>query len=238
MKGVISMRILFLIVLYLCYEGMIRLINKKFADKSEVCGFQKMSILAPVKILFVFLVIQIIGLTHTQSGFTLGDVSLGVKTILFLGLPLALLSGGLIFLIPKENLKEVTYGSKGDGWHFLYVWIMVGPVEELLYRGFVQGTLTTMLDGHLFAFSYATILTSVFFVFIHLNNVFSKTETMAAFLGMLPMRLFAALILGYSFQVSGSLVYPIIIHNLLDGINFSVLYFRKSSIGKNKDTFI
>jgi len=125
------------------------------------------------------------------------------------------------------ELHKVRYGEKGSNWGFAYVWVFVGPVEELFYRGFVRGTISGLLDGKILFLSYATLISSFIFVIVHAFNVFRGDETWEAFLSTLPTRTLAALVLGYSFQVSDSIIYPILIHNVIDGLNFSVLLYRK-----------
>lgn len=227
------MKFIFMIILLIVQWVLVKKVGLILLNKLNIKGFKKKVFLAPLNIILSIIIIKAIGLSFEEAGFILGDIKEGLKSIYLIGLPLAIISAGLIFTIPKENLKEVTYGQKQSKWQFLYVWIIVGFVEEILFRGFVQGTLNTILNGHIFFFSYATILSSVIFVFIHITNVIYKNETWKAFLSMIPTRFIAALVLGYSFQVSESLIYPIVIHNLIDGLNLSILYYRKKMLINN-----
>ncbi|WP_164731045.1 CPBP family intramembrane glutamic endopeptidase [Anoxybacter fermentans] len=223
------MKLIFLIILLVLQWFIIKKISMLISTKLNIEDFKKKVLLVPINILITIILIKLIGLSFTEAGLILGNVYKGLKSIFVFGLPLALISGGLVFTIPSDDLKEITYGEGDIKWQFIYVWIFVGPVEELLYRGFVQGALNTIVNGHLFIFSYATIIASVIFVFVHILNVLYGNETWKAFLSMVPTRFIAALVLGYSFQISKSLIYPIIIHNLIDGINLSILYYRKQN---------
>src|SRR6056297_3132723 len=148
--------------------------------------------------------------------------------------PISILLSLLIIKVIELPLDELKYGNQSDIWTFIYVWVLVGPVEEILYRGFVQGTLSNLVEGNIFYISYATIIASLIFVLAHITNVYSNNESWESFLGMIPTRFIAALVLGFSFQISKSLIYPIIIHNLIDGFNLSVLTYRKQQL-KNED---
>lgn len=224
------MKFIFMIILLIFHWFAIKKIGEIISEKFNIKYFKKSVFLAPISIIFSLILIRTIGLSSQEAGFILGDAKEGFRSVCFIGLPLAIISGGLIFTIPKENLKEVKYGEKQVKWEFIYVWIFVGFVEEIIFRGFVQGTLDSMIDGHLFAFSYAVIVSSIVFVLIHIGNVLYKQETWKAFFSMIPTRLIAALVLGYSFQVSRSIIYSVIIHNLIDGLNMSALYLRKKAI--------
>ena len=229
------MQFIYLIALLLSHITVMRHIKNNIFKNRLDNIFKIKVLMAPLSIIFSFILIQVLQLPLKEAGFTLGNTTAGLKSVFYIGLPLAIISSALVFTTPKEDLSEVKYGDQNDGWTFFYVWILVGPVEEILYRGFVQGTLSTLLEGKIFIFSYATILASIIFVLVHISNVYSNNETWRSFLSMIPTRFIAALILGYSFQVSKSLLYPIIIHNLIDGFNLSVLTYRKQKLKKKKE---
>lgn len=231
------MKFIFLIILLIIHWFLVKEIGKLFSKKLNIKNFKKKVFLIPIDIILSLILIKLIGLSFKDAGFILGNVNEGLKSIYLVGLPFAIISGGLVFTIPKESLKNIKYVNNQNKWQFIYVWIFVGFVEEILYRGFIQGTLNTMLDSQIYIFSYAVIFSSIIFVLIHITNVIYGHETWKAFIGMIPTRLIVALILGYSFQVSNSLIFPIVIHNLVDGINFSILYYRKKLL-KNKEILV
>ena len=70
------------------------------------------------------------------------------------------------------------------------------------------------------------------FILAHLNNVFGK-ENIKQFLNLLPGRVIMSFILSYTFQISGSLLYPIIIHNFTDGMTISYLIYLKQKFINN-----
>ncbi len=229
------MKFIFLIVLLLTYRFIIKKVGLIIDKKMNVKRFKKLVFLVPVSILISIILMKLIGLSFENAGFILGNVNAGIKSIFYIGLPLAIISAGLVFTIPNDKLETVKYGERKNKWQFIYVWIFVGFVEEILYRGFIQGTLNTIFDGDVFFFTYATILSSVIFVIIHIDNVLNGDETWEIYISMIPTRLIAALVLGYSFQVSKSLIFPIIIHNLIDGLNLSIIYYRKKLLISNND---
>ncbi len=227
------MKFVLIVILLLVHKFIIKKVGLIFNKKMNVKNFKRQVFLAPVSILLSLILIKLIGVSFNNSGFILGDANAGIKSVFFIGLPLVIISAGLVFTIPKEKLKSVTYGERQTKWEFIYVWIFVGFVEEILYRGFIQGTLSTIFNGYIFFLSYATILSSVIFVLIHISNVLNGDESWEAFASMIPTRLIAALVLGYSFQISRSFIFPIIIHNLIDGFNLSVLNYRKKMLRNN-----
>ncbi len=225
---------IYFIALLLSHIIIIKTLKNKILNKKFSQVFKMKVIMAPISILLSLLIIKVIELPLDEAGLTLGNISAGFKSIMYIGLPLAIISSSLIFLAPKKELDELKYGNQSDIWTFIYVWVLVGPVEEILYRGFVQGTLSNLVEGKIFYISYATIIASLIFVLAHITNVYSNNESWESFLGMIPTRFIAALVLGFSFQISKSLIYPIIIHNLIDGFNLSVLTYRKQKL-KNED---
>lgn len=64
---------------------------------------------------------------------------------------------------------------------------------------------------------YSTILASVIFILVHLGNVVTKDETMREYIFMLPFRAMSAFIFGITFQLTDSLLAPLISHNLSNG---------------------
>ena len=223
------MRVLLLIFLGFLHLIVTKKIKTFWVKKANFSPFKGQTMLAPFDILLSLLFIYLIGLSFSQSGIAIGNWSLGIRLILLLGIPLVLLNIGLIFAVPEDKLNEISFGQGDLKWQLIYVIFLVGPMEELFYRGFIQGTLSTMMDGKLYILSYAAILGSFIFVLVHIGNVFKGDETMSAFISMLPQRLFISLILAYSFQATNSLIYPVIIHNLIDTAAILTISYRKNN---------
>ncbi|ACR79737.1 CPBP family intramembrane glutamic endopeptidase [Kosmotoga olearia] len=228
------MRLVMVFLLLVLYHVLIRLLGKLITRKTRLQDFQKLLFLTPFSIAITSLFIYITGLSLKEAGLTLGDPEKGFLMVLVLGLPIAVISAISIFFIPESEIRKLRYGRpRTMVSQLLYVWIFVGIVEELLYRGFLQVNLQNVISGDFLTISYATIISSVIFVAIHIGNIFLGGETLRQFIAMLPGRLVVALVLGYTFQISESLLYPIIIHNLIDGLNMSFLIYRKKKIFTN-----
>ena len=107
----------------------------------------------------------------------------------------------------------------------VYCFTMNGIGEELFFRGLLQGFLSTGLTILIplgsFNLMYSTIVVSILFILVHVENVINKDETKGEFLLNLPYRATIAFILGITFQITGSLLAPIVIHNISNG--FSII---------------
>lgn len=96
--------------------------------------------------------------------------------------------------------------------------IIVGPAEELLFRGLVQGRIKRAIGP-----VGAIIIASAVFASIHIPGLIGT-----------PMRLIAtvsvifvlALILGSLYEITGNLVIPAIVHGLFNAIQFFLAYLQ------------
>ena len=104
--------------------------------------------------------------------------------------------------------------------------IIVGISEEIVFRGLVYGALAPYFSKKVrigFSISYAGIISAVFFAIAHIGfNLFPFSITAFA-----PMQIFIAFTLGLFYAVlreqTGSLLGPILAHNISDGW-LSILY--------------
>lgn len=125
---------------------------------------------------------------------------------------------GILHLVPGAGIDDVSsaFAQAGlDPWVFLALAVvavvLVGPAEELLFRGAVQGTLRRTFGPR------ASILgASVLFTAFHLSPV-AATSPRAA-LAALAVVFLVSLVLGYAFDRTGSLAVPIVVHSLYDGL--------------------
>jgi membrane protease YdiL (CAAX protease family) len=97
--------------------------------------------------------------------------------------------------------------------------LLAGPSEDIFFIGFAQNVLTPSLGWG------AIIAYLVIFIAYHYANVISGAETRKEFLGTLPVRLMVSLLLSLSFYLTGSLMYGIIIHNLVDTFSYVALLY-------------
>ncbi|MEC9488370.1 MAG: CPBP family intramembrane glutamic endopeptidase [Halanaerobium sp.] len=127
----------------------------------------------------------------------------------------------LVGLLTYQMIRNGNYGKEyvktigqSPFLTILTLILFVGPAEDFFFLGFAQNILASRLN--LFAVPFYILL----FSFYHYLNVLSGMETRQEFFGMLPVRLIIAAILSLSFYYTGSLLYPLIIHNLFDTINY------------------
>lgn len=128
--------------------------------------------------------------------------------------PLFLLSGlstyvvamGLNDLIGLPNLMEEEFVNMSDNvWGILGI-VLIGPFgEELLFRGAILGGLLKKMEP-----KYAILISALIFGVIHLN----PAQIVFAFL--------VGLLLGYVYYSSGSLLLPILIHVIINGISTGI----------------
>lgn len=97
--------------------------------------------------------------------------------------------------------------------------LLAGPSEDIFFIGFVQNTLTPSLGWG------AIIIYLLLFIAYHYANVISGAETKKEFLGTLPIRLMASLLLSLSFYLTRSLLYGLIVHNLIDTLSYVALLY-------------
>lgn len=89
--------------------------------------------------------------------------------------------------------------------------VLIGPAEELLFRGAIQGTLRRAF-GPGVAVGGASLLFSAF----HVNQLGANSP--AAGLAALGVVFVASLAFGYAFEYTGSLAVPILMHSFYDGL--------------------
>jgi hypothetical protein len=86
--------------------------------------------------------------------------------------------------------------------------------------------------------TWVTVLVLVGFVVVftlyHYANVLSGVEKKEEFLGTLPVRLLVATLLGVSFYATGSLIYGIVIHNMVDTFSYVALMFGARQVEQEK----
>ena len=163
-----------------------------------------------------------------EFGLTLRNVDESLWLLLLLA-PFAVFYSLGAYLFIKKNkgaiIMEWMKNPSDRKGTVIYCFTMNGIGEELFFRGLLQGSLSTGLTIFIplgsFDLMYSTIIVSIIFVLVHFENVINKDETKGEFLLNLPYRAAIAFILGITFQITGSLLAPIVIHNISNG--FSII---------------
>lgn len=97
--------------------------------------------------------------------------------------------------------------------------ILVGPAEELIFRGIVQGRLRQVFGPVL-----AIVLASLIFASIHLPGLLGNDLT--AQIATVSIVFILALVLGSLYELSGNLLVPALVHGLYNAFQFFIQYLR------------
>ncbi|HKJ58990.1 MAG TPA: type II CAAX endopeptidase family protein [Halobacteriales archaeon] len=97
--------------------------------------------------------------------------------------------------------------------------VVVGPAEELLFRGVIQ----RYLEGG-FTRTWAILGTGVLFSLVHLPTTFLADPNPAAVATTLVLLFGLSLVLSYLYAWTGNLVVPILAHGLYDALLFALAY--------------
>lgn len=223
------LKLIFLIVLY--YVSLF-FVGKLFSKKEKYNIYKTNFIIGIFSILISIILIYYSEIDFKQAGFKIGNFKNGIImiTISFVIILLSIIS---MKKMSYSDLLKIPYISfNKNKMIILYMWIFVGPIEEIFYRGFIQGNLENLISGSFFTIRYSTLISMLIFILAHLNNVFFGKENIKQFLNLLPGRAIMSFILSYTFQISGSLLYPIIIHNFTDGMTITYLNYLKKKLTK------
>lgn len=167
-------------------------------------------------------------LAYTDEGFGLIKLhfpDLSGITYLIGGIIAVLLGwAGVTFVItqlgidPAQN-QLIKSGLDNPGLLLLLVPVsilLVGPGEELLYRGIVQEKIK-----HAIGPVGAIIIASAVFASIHVFGLIGSPTQMVVTLSVIFV---LALILGSLYEISGNLLIPAVVHGLFNAIQFLVAY--------------
>lgn len=99
----------------------------------------------------------------------------------------------------------------------LFMFLVVGPSEEILYRGVVQNRLRERLP----AFP-AILVASLVFASVHVVALAGNLVAMATTVGILFV---PAIVLGIVYEYTGNIVVPALLHGLHNSVIVTVLFF-------------
>lgn len=214
--------IIFVIILTIIRYGFEKLVSRIFKTIPIKRTSVHLLIRGFILIVFNFAVLALFGLIKGRM-FAFAELGTGMIILaigLGLGIIVALLSllairagfgGGYNSLVSVSSLDKVLTLAT-----FI---LLAGPSEDLFFIGFAQNALTPSLGWG------AIIVYLVLFIVYHYANVISGVEKKEEFFGTLPVRLVVALLLSLSFYLAGTLVYGIIVHNLIDSLSYVALLY-------------
>ncbi|TYB93770.1 MAG: CPBP family intramembrane metalloprotease [Kosmotoga sp.] len=226
------------VFIYLFFYHAINILIQGTLRKKRLNPYKIVVFVSPLNILLILFFAYLTNLKAEQMGFTFGKPLIGLLMILIV-LVYVFISVRSILKAPPREIKKIRYGiTSNKVYQYLYSWIIVGIVEEFLFRGYLQGNLDRYMSGSFLTVRFSTLLVSGIFVLVHIGNVISRFETWEQFFKQLPLRLFGTLLLGYTFQVTKSLLYPVIMHNLIDGSSMTAVIYRKVQIKRVREQAI
>jgi membrane protease YdiL (CAAX protease family) len=121
--------------------------------------------------------------------------------------------------IESAQNQVVAVGQQNPDVFLLLVplsFLLVGPGEELLFRGLVQGTLRESLSR-----TRAVVLASALFASIHLFSL--SGEGKFVYIGIVFV---LALVLGGIYEYTGNLTVPALVHGAYNAVQFAVAYLN------------
>lgn len=189
------------------------------------------TVLAPFMLALFFFFAWLFRLTPSQLGFNLNHLGLGLSVGIGLGLLMGLPSAIVVPSATRQgfSLMRVPFGrSLLDVIGAIgYAAILVGPLEEIPFRGIIQTVLSRGMPQLAvlgpFSAPLGVFVAAALFVLYHYRNVLLGGETRQQFIRQIPGRSIASLILALLFQGTGSLLGPIIYHNLIDTCTITAL---------------
>lgn len=144
-----------------------------------------------------------------------GVIALGIGGIFVLFLIASVVARSLGLESAQNQI--VTAGRQNPELFLLMIpisLVLVGPGEELLYRGIVQGTLRESIHPR-----YAIIGASAIFASIHLFSLLGSGKIVYIAIAFL-----LALILGAIYEYTENLIVPAIVHGVYNAIQFAGAY--------------
>lgn len=138
-------------------------------------------------------------------------------TLALLGLLLVASSVISSFGLEAAQNQIVVIGQQNPSTFLLLIplsFLVVGPGEELLFRGLVQGTLRESLHP-----ARAVVLTSALFASIHLFSLSGDGEFV-----YIGIAFVLALVLGATYEYTNNLTVPALVHGAYNAIQFASAY--------------
>jgi len=124
---------------------------------------------------------------------------------------------------PPDNLALT---PRSIGAWFFFEWIFVGPTEEIPFRGLLQTFLMQRTSGRVRFWKYemhvAGVVLALLFALAHLTSFWTENFWIA--LGQQIYAFALGILYAYWREKSGSLLAPIIGHNVGDGVEYVLMF--------------
>jgi membrane protease YdiL (CAAX protease family) len=203
-----------------------KLISSMFKRISLKRTSLQLFVRAIILILFNLGLLAVFGMLDREL-FILKEPHTGL-VILSIGFVIAFLVSMLSFMAIKAGFgtgyDSLATGSALDlGLTLTTFTLLAGPSEDIFFVGFIQNFLTPTLEWG------AIVVYLLLFVAYHYANVLSGVETKREFLGTLPVRLIVSCLLGVSFYLTETLLWGLLVHNLVDTVSYVVLLVLSGS---------
>lgn len=153
----------------------------------------------------------------SPTGFGWGLIAVGVFVLL-------VVQFGLSFLLTQLGIQagenQVILVGRENPQFFLYMIfvsvLVVGPIEELLFRGVVQGLLRRALSAW-----PAILLAAALFGLVHVWAVQGATDQQLVYAVVATV---LGVVLGYLYERTGNVVVPGLAHGLYNAMLFAIQY--------------
>ena len=129
-------------------------------------------------------------------------------------------------LITGNQIEGYTLDATNVAGWLSFEWLLAGTSEEIFVRGLLMTYLMTKFSGHVRFIRWdvhvAGVIIAVLFALMHIGSFWSGNLIYA--IGQQIYAFILGLCYAYFYEKSGSLVAPIVAHNLSNGIEFVLLF--------------
>ncbi len=186
------------------------------------------AIFAPITFGYFALASWALHFTASQIGFNFHNVGLSLGVALPVSIALGSVSGFAATLNARRGITPMHGVQFGRSLPEVigmigYMVLLVGPIEEIPFRGIIQTLLDNNMPQSFLHIKLGTIVAALIFVAYHYRNVLMKGESNTQFLLLAPGRTLISVILALLFQATGSLLGPILFHNIVDTFSISAV---------------
>ncbi len=208
------------------------LVGRRPGAIRDALDWPLVAVSAVIVALIFWVCLRKMGGTKTVFRFQWRDLPITIAALFSLALVLVPLGMWTGFLVPREFWKEelktmsiaqIVFAHLSTGTFAVYmlkIYPTIGLSEEVLFRGITQNFLGKVLPSKKFLRSWvpSLLLASVLFGAAHLNNGATSIHPSGWNWSYMGMASIAGLAYGLVFRFTSSILYPILLHTLVDSI--------------------